>query len=295
MNILLDTGVSGVGINLAELWSNIKSAFMQFSVFDAIDILVLTLIFICTFKFFRGKKGGALLLGIAVCLVTWFVSTTFNLDGTSFIFSKIFEIGVLALIIIFQPELRDVLERIGSGPINSLMNFGDQKKKQMLYYKAVDAICSAVSDLSRTKTGALVVLSRTTSLEDIIQSGITINADTNSFLLRNLFFNKAPLHDGAVVIDDARIVAAGCLLPLTRRQDIDGDLGTRHRAALGMSEISDAIIIVVSEETGIISVASDCTLTRNYTPDTLRNYLLKAWVRDKSGNGNIDKSESYYG
>jgi diadenylate cyclase len=114
----------------------------------------------------------------------------------------------------------------------------------------------------------------------------------NSFLIRNLFFNKAPLHDGAVVIDDARIVAAGCLLPLTRRQDIDGDLGTRHRAAIGLSEVSDSIVIVVSEETGIISVASDCALTRNFTTDTLRNFLLKAWVRDKSENG---KSGSYYG
>ncbi len=295
MITMLNSGVTGVGINLSELWSNIKAVFAAFTLSDAIDILVLALLFTFVFRFFRGKKGGALLFGIAMCIIVWFVSTTFNLKGTSFIFSKIFEIGVLALVIIFQPEIRDVLERIGTGPLNGIMNFGDQKKKQMLYYRAADAICSAVNDLSRTKTGALIVLSRTTSLEDIIQTGVSINADTNSFLLRNIFFNKAPLHDGAVVIDDARIVAAGCLLPLTRRQDIDGDLGTRHRAALGMSEISDAVIIVVSEETGIISVASDCTLTRNYTQDTLRHYLLKAWVRDKSGNGNSDKSESYYG
>ncbi len=295
MVTLLDTGVSNTGMNLSELWASIKSAFIDFSISDAMDILVLTLLFLFAFKFFRGKRGGALLFGIALCLVAWFVSSAFDLQGTSFIFSKIFEIGVLALVIIFQPEIRDVLERIGAGPLNGLMNFGDQKKKQMLYYKAVDAIYSAVSDLSRTKTGALIVLSRTTSLDDIIHTGVSLNADTNSFLIRNLFFNKAPLHDGAVVIDDARIIAAGCLLPLTRRQDIDGDLGTRHRAALGMSEVSDAIIIVVSEETGIISVASDCTLTRNYTPDTLRRYLLKVWVRDKSGNGNNDKSESYYG
>ncbi len=295
MITLLDTGVSNTGMNLTDLWSSIKSAFIDFNIFDAIDILVLTFIFVFAFKFFRGKRGGALLFGIALCLVAGFVSSAFDLQGTSVIFSKIFDIGVLALVIIFQPEIRDVLERIGTSPLNGLMNFGDQKKKQLLYYKAVDAIYSAVSDLSRTKTGALLVLSRTTSLDDIIQTGIAINADTNSFLIRNLFFNKAPLHDGAVVIDDARIVAAGCLLPLTRRQDIDGDLGTRHRAALGMSEVSDAIIIVVSEETGIISVAFDCTLTRNYTPDALRHYLLESWIRDKSGNGNIDKSESYHG
>ena len=108
-----------------------------------------------------------------------------------------------------------------------------------------------------------------------MQTGITINANVNSFLLRNLFFNKAPLHDGAVIIDEARIAAAGCLLPLTRRMDVDGDLGTRHRAAIGMSESSDAIIIVVSEETGIISVAHDCELVRNHTPESLRKFLMK--------------------
>ena len=223
-----------------------------------------------------------MLIGISVCVVFWFISRTFNLEGVYFIFSKVFEIGVIALVIIFQPEIRDVLERIGTGHFVNLFNFGDQRKKQQLYYTAVDNICAAVSDLSRTKTGALIVLTRTTSIDDVVQTGVQINADTNSFLLRNLFYDKAPLHDGAVVIDEGRVVCAGCLLPLTRRQDIDSDLGTRHRAAIGMSEISDAIIIVVSEETGVISVASDCTLTRNYTPDSLRNFLLKAWVRDKS-------------
>ncbi len=295
MNFLLDTGASNIGMNFSELWSNIKHAFSSFGLFDAIDILVLSFLFLFVFRFVKSKKGGALLFGIGICLVVWFVSTTLNLNGTSFIFSKVFEIGVIALIIIFQPELRDVLERIGSGPLNSILNFGDQKKKQQLYYKAVDNICAAVSDLSRTKTGALIVLSRNTVLDDVIQTGVSINADVNSFLVRNLFFNKAPLHDGAVVIDEARVVAAGCLLPLTRRQDIDGDLGTRHRAAIGMSEISDAVIIVVSEETGVISVASDCTLTRNYTPDTLRSFLLKAWVKDKSERVATAASSSYYG
>ena len=288
MNFLLDTAAPKNGMNFSELWANIKNSFSSFGISDAIDILVLSFLFLCVFRFFKSKKGGALLLGIGICLVIWFVSTAFALNGTSFIFSKIFEIGVIALIIIFQPELREALERIGSGPLKSILSFGDQKKKQQLYYKAVD-------DLSRTKTGALIVLSRNTVLDDVVQTGVSINADVNSFLVRNLFFNKAPLHDGAVVIDEARIVAAGCLLPLTRRQDIDGDLGTRHRAAIGMSEISDAVIIVVSEETGVISVASDCTLTRNYTPDTLRSFLLRAWVKDKSERDTVVPSSSTYG
>lgn len=282
MNILLATGSGNVGVNFSGIWESIKNAFCSFSISDAFDIFLLALTFFFVFRFFRGKKGGAVLIGISVCIVVWFLSTTFNLDGLSFIFAKVFEIGAIALIVIFQPEIRDVLERIGTGSFIGVLNFGDQRKKQQVYYTAVDNICSAVTDLSRTKTGALIVLTRNTSLDDVIQTGVKINADTNSFLLRNLFFNKAPLHDGAVVIDEGRVVSAGCLLPLTRRQDMDGDLGTRHRAAVGMSEISDAIIIVVSEETGVISIASDCALTRNYTPDSLRKYLLKAWVRDKS-------------
>ena len=281
MNFMLEAS-SGTLLKLSDIFSSMKTAFSEFTIFDAIDILFLSVLFFLVFKFFRGKKGGALLIGIGLCICVWFVSVALGLDGTSLIFSKLFEIGAVALVVIFQPEIRDILEKIGSESISGIMNLGDQKQKQQVYYKAVDSICIAVGDLARTKTGALIVLSRTTNLDDIIATGISINADTNPFLLRNLFFNKAPLHDGAVVIDDARIVSAGCLLPLTRRQDLDGDLGTRHRAAIGMSEISDAIIIVVSEETGIISVASDCGLERNYTPDTLRSFLLKAWVREKS-------------
>ena len=122
MKTLLDVGAAGIGMNLSGLWSDLKSAFLSFTLFDAIDILLLAFLFFCVFKFFKGKKGGALLSGIAICLVLWFISTTLNLNGTSFIFSKIFEIGVIALIIIFQPEIRDVLERLGSGPLNGIMH-----------------------------------------------------------------------------------------------------------------------------------------------------------------------------
>jgi diadenylate cyclase len=270
---------------MSSLLENVKSAFLNFTVFDAIDIIALSLLFFFAFRLFKGRKGGTLLFGTIICVIIWLISSAFSLKGTSFIFSKIFEIGAIALIIIFQPEIRDALERLGSGPLSGILSFSDQKKKQQLYYTAVENICSAVADLSRTKTGALIVIARTTSLDDIVSTGVLINADTNAFLLRNLFFDKAPLHDGAVVIDDARIAAAGCLLPLTRRQDVDVNLGTRHRAAMGMSEISDAITIVVSEETGIISVASDCTLTRNYTKESLKHYLLKAWIKDRSDYG----------
>ena len=263
----------------SSLISSVKHSFSDFRVTDAIDILLLSIILFLAFRFFKSRKAGVLLLGVALILAFTFVAYIFKLEATYFIFNSILDVGVLALIILFQPEIRDALEKVGSGSMSGIMNFGDQKKKRQLYSKAIDEICSAVIDLSRTKTGALIVISRTTKLDEISETGITINADVNSFLLRNIFFNKAPLHDGAVVIDEARIVAAGCLLPLTRRTDVDADLGTRHRAAIGMSETSDAIVIVVSEETGTISIAYDCSLTRDYNAESLRPFLMHKILR----------------
>ncbi len=260
-------------------FTEVKKAFLTFEVSDVIDILLLSLLLFLTFRFFRSRKAGVLLIGLAIIITLTVITYVFEFTATYFILSSLLDHGVLAFIILFQPEIRDALERVGSGSVSGLRVFGDQKKKRQLYTKAIDHISTAVGDLSRTKTGALIVISKTTKLDEIAETGITINADVNSFLLRNIFFNKAPLHDGAVVIDEARIVAAGCLLPLTRRTDVDGDLGTRHRAAIGMSETSDAIVIVVSEETGIISVAYDCALTRNYTQESLRKFLMKVILR----------------
>ena len=205
---------------------------------------------------------------------------------TEYIFSGVFQIGAFALLIIFQPEIRDALERVGSGSLEGIKNFTDSKKKKQLYYSVITNVCTAVSNLSNSKTGALIVIARTTNLADIIQTGITIDANVNSSLLRNLFYDKAPLHDGAVIIDETRIVAAGCLLPLTRRTDVDSDLGTRHRAAIGMSETSDSITIVVSEETGSISIAYDCSFTRNHTTDSLRHFLMNK-LRKTQGDENV--------
>ncbi len=260
-------------------WGKFGSYFLEcfdsFTLMDALDIVLLGLFFFLAFRFIRGRKAGVLLVGILIFFIVQVLAFVFELDATYFVFSQVFKVGAIAIVILFQPEIRDALEKIGSGSLTGLLNFGDQKKKRQLYSAAIDNICVAIADLSSTRTGALIVISRTTKLDDIMQTGIVINANVNSFLLRNLFFNRAPLHDGAVIIDEARIAAAGCLLPLTRRMDVDGDLGTRHRAAIGMSETSDAIVIVVSEETGIISVAYDCELTRNYTAESLRKFLMK--------------------
>ncbi len=268
--------------SVLDFFSSVKDSFVNFSFKDAIDILILSIILFLAFRFLKGRKAGAVIIGIVLVFAITFVAYTTGLEATYSIFSSIIDIGVLALVIIFQPEIRDALEKIGTGSMSGIMILGDQKKKREAYTRAIEEICSAISQLSEQKTGALIIISRTTTLDEIISTGITINADVNSFLLRNLFFNKAPLHDGAVIIDEGRIVAAGCLLPLTRRTDVDGDLGTRHRAAIGMSETSDAIAIVVSEETGTISVAYDCTLTRNYTSETLKRFLMRKMIKQKS-------------
>lgn len=263
---------------LRSFFGMVLDIFRDFKVTDAIDIILLTAIFFVSVKFLKTRKAWALIIGVVLCAIIWGISRIFNLDGLYFILSGVFKYGILALVIIFQPEIRDALEKLGSGSIGRFSGLGDKHKKQQ-YYSVIDNICAAVADLSATKTGALIVIERATQIDDITETGIKINADVNSSLLRNIFFNRAPLHDGAVVIEDGRIAAAGCLLPLTRRTDVDSNLGTRHRAAIGMSESSDAIIIVVSEETGTISVAFDCRLTRDYTSSTLRRFLTKKLVR----------------
>ena len=282
MNFLLKLSFTNVSDLFSSLLSVFKKVFCDFSFTDVIDILLLTALLFFAYRFIRGRKAGALLIGILICFVLTFLSSIFDLHATHFIFSEIFKIGIIAILIIFQPEIRDALEKIGSGSLGSILNFSDHKRRRLLYQNTINNVCSAVMDLSASKTGALIVIARTTKLDDIIESGITINADVNSSLLRNLFYNKAPLHDGAVIIDESRIAAASCLLPLTRRSDIDSDLGTRHRAALGMSETSDAVIIIVSEETGTISVAYDCTLERNFNYESLKRFLNEKLIGVRS-------------
>lgn len=284
MNTLLETTVSGIGEMFASFFAFAKDAFTNFGFNDAIDIIILTIVFFFALRFFKGRKAGALIIGIIVCLLLLFFASLFDLRGTYYIFSGVTKIGALALVIIFQPEIRDVLEKLGTGSISGIHLLGDQKKKNQAYFSVIDNICAAVGDLSNTKTGALIVIVRTTKLDDVIQTGIKLDSNVNSFLLRNIFFNRAPLHDGAVIIDNARIAAAGCLLPLTRRSNIDSDLGTRHRAAIGMSETSDAITIVVSEETGIVSIAHDCSLIRACTQESLRRFLMEKMIRGYQDN-----------
>ena len=267
--------LSSINIDLAAFFGGIKEMFIGFQIKDAIEIFILTVLFFIAFRFLKGRKAGALIVGIGICFLVLVLSSMFDFKALYLIFSAIVASGAVVIVVIFQPEIREVLERLGSGSIRGFINLSERKKKDELYFNVIENVCSAVRELSEDSTGALIVVERTTRISDIASTGVKINADVSASLLRNIFYNKAPLHDGAVVISEGRLMAAGCFLPLTRRTDINTDLGTRHRAAIGMSETSDAIVIVVSEETGTISVATDCELKRDYTPESLRKFLTE--------------------
>ena len=266
-------------INFDEVFAKCKSVISEFGIIDFIEIMILAGLLFLAFHLLKGRKAVAFVTGLVV-LTTLSVITSFvEFTLLNKLFSIILESAVLVVIIIFQPEIRDGLERLGNGSIKGIMSFSDRRKKKEQYSNAIENICTAVTELSKESTGALIVVERSISLSDIVKKGVAIDANVNELLIRNLFYNKAPLHDGAVVISGDKIVAAGCFLPLTQRSDLDSRVGTRHRATMGMAERSDAIVIVVSEETGKISIAYDFMLTRDVSPEELKQFLHENVLR----------------
>ena len=265
--------------NFSEIVEKCKIAISNFHIKDLIEIIILAVMLFLAFHLLKGRKAGALVTGLIVLSGLSVLSSLLGFNVLYKLFSTILGSGLLVVIIIFQPEIRDALEKIGNGSLKGIMSFSDRKKKKEQYQHAIDNICSAVTELSRESTGALIVIERSIRLSDVIKMGVMIDANANDLLIRNLFYNKAPLHDGAVVISGDKIIAAGCFLPLTQRVDLDSSLGTRHRAAIGLAERSDAIVIVVSEETGGISIAYDFSLMRNIKPKELKEFLLENVLR----------------
>ena len=252
------------------IWNIIRDV----GIVDIIDIAIVAIVFYYIYKFIRERRAGKLAAGILILMFIQFISNLLNMHAMQFILHNVFQVGMIAIIIVFQPELRSALEKMGSEPLRSLRSIGESKSGEKAQTSAmISEVTEAVCDMSLDKTGALIVIERATKLGDIIKSGTIINANPTAFLIRNIFFNKAPLHDGAMIIRDDRLYAAGCFLPLSTNNDIIKDLGTRHRAAIGMSENSDAVIVVVSEETGTISIAVDGQLKRNFSYNSLKNEL----------------------
>lgn len=239
---------------------------------DVIDILTVAALLYAAFVFIRDRRAGKLALGVGLVVVLQFLASALELSTLQFIIGNIFQVGLIALIIVFQPELRSALEKLGGEPLKGIKSIGEHKENDGKG-RFVRELCEAVTELADSKTGALIVIERSTKLGDVIKTGVIVNADLSSFLVRNIFFNKAPLHDGAMILRSYRIHAAGCFLPLSSNDSIIQDLGTRHRAGIGMSENSDAVVIIVSEETGTISVARDGQLRRNYNYASLKKLL----------------------
>lgn len=249
-------------------------------IIDIVDILFVAIIIFYLVKFMRDRRASKLAMGVFLILLLMLVSEILNMRALNFLFSNVIQVGLIAIIIVFQPEFRSALEKFGG--VSFIKNISESKNAASKH-NIISNICEAASELSREYTGALMVIERSTPLGDIIKTGTVINADVNVSLLKNIFFNKAPLHDGAVIIRGNRVYAAGCFLPMSTNDDIIKDLGTRHRSAIGMSENSDAIIIVVSEETGTISLAVDGQLRRNYDYNTLKSELSNILRDEESG------------
>ena len=240
---------------------------------DVLDILAIAVLLFALYIFIRDRRAGKLVIGIGVLLGVYAVSAALDMYAIRYVFSSFFNYGVIALIVIFQPEIRAMMERVGSISLRGFKNIGSENKA--LTSASMDAIIEAVKDMSFSKTGALIVIERSTRIGEYIRTGTQMNAELSPELLRAVFFDKAPLHDGAVIVRGGRIFAAGCYLPLSERNDIFKGLGTRHRAAIGLSEQSDSVIIVVSEETGTISVAYNGELFREFTSVSLRRKLTE--------------------
>lgn len=258
---------------LAFDWSSILAILRDFRISDLIDILLVSYLFYKGIRIVRETRAMQLAKGIFLLVILYLLALLLNLYTMRFFLDYLLQIGVIAIIVIFQPELRRVLERMGRtkliAPGGMLSSAPDDE-----LHNSLQVIAGAAYDLSKTKTGALIVMERQTKLGEQIATGVLIDALPTKSLLGSLFFPNSPLHDGAVIIRDGRIHAAGCFLPRPQNEEfIDHQLGSRHRAAIGMSENSDAIIIIVSEETGIISVAESNRLVRDFTQESLLKYL----------------------
>ena len=257
---------------ILEFWENITRSISNMEIGEIIvnvlDIAIMSALFFALYKFLRKRRAGQLLGGVLMLVILMIISTFAGMKGLNFILSNFYQVGILAIIIVFQPELRAALEKVGGNSlVSGLKSITMENKNELEVKRSAEALVSALTDMSRTKTGALIVLENTTKLGEYIQTGKMVEANLSAPLLKNIFFNKAPLHDGAVIVRDLKIHAAACVLPLAH---IDSDsFGTRHRAAIGVTEVSDALVLVVSEETGTISVAYQGDLTRNYNEDDL--------------------------
>lgn len=238
--------------------------------FDVLDMAIVAFVVYHIFRFVRRSRSGQVVKAILLIVLALGIANLLQLQVVSFVLNNAVELGFIALVIIFQPEIRRFLEQMGSGKIKEI--FVQETIDDELEY-AIRETVEAYTSLSKDKVGALMVFERKTMLDDVLKTGTPLDARVSAELLKNLFWNKAPLHDGAVIVRNGRIVGAGCMLPMSGNVNISRDLGMRHRAGIGISENSDAVVALVSEETGSISVAINGMLKRHLAPATLEQML----------------------
>lgn len=269
--------MEGVFSAISSFWSWVLGLAASFQFKDAIDITIVALLIYGVVKLVRETRAGQLVKGLGLLIVLFLLSAYLNLLMVNQVLRYFFNFAFVALLIVFQPEIRKALEQMGrnnmSQSIANAVGGRDKDAGRVQMRRSINAVVDGVGILQQLKMGALIVFERQTRLGEIIETGTQIDCEPSGQIVGNIFFNKAPLHDGAMVMRGGRIVAAGCILPLTKNDSVSAELGTRHRAALGVSEESDAVVVVVSEETGQISVAVNGVLARRFTRDTLRDVL----------------------
>lgn len=284
---------------LYEVSSTIASI-MPVTFWDVLDVIALSYLIYKLINFMKETRAVALFKGILLLMAAYLLSNVMKMKVLRYLLKSAMDVGIFAVIVLFQPELRRTLEKLGHSRVSKLNVFSSDAQSETMsrWNTAIDAVCDACEDLSATTTGALIVIEMETKLGEQIDNGTIINAAPSKELFGTLFFPKTPLHDGAAIIRDGLVIAAGCFLPKPQNEErLDKKFGSRHRAAIGMSENSDAVIVVVSEETGTISVAENGEISRGYDRDGLKKYLRdrilteKMIKADKDQKGSSDNGE----
>ena len=258
-------------VKIAELPAVIGRYLLLIELTDLLDIAIIIFVLYKVFMLVQSTKAASLLKGLLVFFALLMLSSVLQLHSVNYILSSMVQVGVLALIILFQPEIRQILEQMGSKRFIAFFSHSTVSGNVM--EKTIAQTVLACTEMSQSRTGVLMVFEREILLDDMIRSGTVLDATVSAELLKNIFFVKAPMHDGAVIVRNGRVQGAGCMLPLSRNVNLSRDLGMRHRAGIGMSENSDAVVVIVSEETGSISVAIGGMLKRHLKPETLENLL----------------------
>ena len=255
---------------IQNFFQNLLYQIPKIGISDIIDILVVSFLIYTVLRLVRSSSAARVAWTVLVLLIATWLTSVFDLYACNWILNKILELGFISLVVIFQPEIRRAMERFGG---KFFLNLVDPASKKSVEESAIEATVSACEIMSKERVGVLLIFERSVSLEEYFKTGTLIDAKVTEQLLRNLFFPKASLHDGAVIVRGGRIAAAGCVMPLSENTHLSSDLGTRHRAGFGTSEVSDAVVVIVSEETGTISVAIGGMLKRHLAPQTLEKLL----------------------